>query len=292
MPIYNGNNRLSDIYSGNTSIGKVYVGNTLVFQKSGEDPPPPPPPEVRMDTAYGYLYNWYVIREQYMPTPRYIAATGWVVPTSTDYGDMINYIDGIFTGNMTNQIRSSRMFPAAHPRWLYGNENTIPVDGSKFGATPAGFRLRTNGTFAFISEQSRIWTGNMIGNTSNADASAMILSYANSAIEFFSTLNRGDGNTIRLMEDRILSLEEMLAIPDFTILENYYTGNDGKQYNCVKIFNRIYTENLRETKYRDGSSIIYGTSNVEWTDGSSARVPLRCAYNNDESLATGINIER
>jgi hypothetical protein len=202
---------------------------------------------------------------------------------------MINYIDGILTGNMTNQIRSSRMFPADHPRWLYGNENTIPVDESRFGATPAGWRGRVTGEFAFISEQNYIWAGNMIGNTSYSGATAMYLNYANSDINFLE-INRGQGNTIRLMDT--LSLEDASAIPDFTILENYYTGNDGKQYNCVKIFDKVYTENLRETQYRDGSSILYGTSNVEWTDGSSARVPLRCAYNNDESLATGINTER
>ena len=290
MPIYKGNNRLSDIYSGNTSIGKVYAGNTLVFQKSGEDPPPPPPPEVRMDTAYGYLYNWYVIREQYMPTPRYIAASGWVIPTATDYVNLFNYVNNNYPGGVSNKIRSSRMFPADHPRWMYGNENTIPTDDSKFGATPAGTRSRTTGSFGFISEQNYLWAGNMVGNINYSDATVIRLSYLSSNIDIFH-INRGQGCTIRAMET--LSLEEASAIPDFTILENWYTGNDGKQYNCVKIFDKVYTENLRETEYRDGSSIVYGTTNLEWTDGSSARISLRCAYNNDESLATGnINQEK
>ena len=288
MPIYNGNNRLSDIYSGNTSIGKVYVGNTLVFQKSGEDPPPPPPPEVRMDNAYGYLYNWYVIAQSTASVPRYINPQGWNIPTLTDFNNLKNYLDNTFpTDEIGKHMKSQRVVPASHPRWKYSSANPIE-NTTNFGAVPGGFRISHNGTFGFLEERSRIWANNSL---SALNAAIVELIYTSDRFDTTTingyplSYNKGTGCSIILYQS--LSLEEALAIPDFTILENWYTGNDGKQYNCVKIFNKIYTENLRETKYRGGSSITYGTSNLEWADGSSAKIPLRCAYNNDEFLATG-----
>ena len=61
------------------------------------------------------------------------------------------------------------------------------------------------------------------------------------------------------------------------------TGNDGKTYKTVKIGNQEWiAENLRETKYRDGSAIPVFTDNNQWAQLTTG---AWCIYDNDESNA-------
>ena len=60
-------------------------------------------------------------------------------------------------------------------------------------------------------------------------------------------------------------------------------GNDGKTYKTVKIGNQIWmAENLRETRYRDGSIIPVVIGDSQWTKLSTG---ARCVYDNNESNA-------
>ena len=62
------------------------------------------------------------------------------------------------------------------------------------------------------------------------------------------------------------------------------TGNDGTVYKTVKIGNQWWmAENLRETKYRDGSEIVLATH--DWMYNEDAARGIRCVYNNNESNA-------
>lgn len=59
--------------------------------------------------------------------------------------------------------------------------------------------------------------------------------------------------------------------------------NDGNEYKTVKIGNQIWmAENLRSTKYSDGSSIPNVTSNSTWANLNS---DAYCYYNNDPKNA-------
>ena len=58
-------------------------------------------------------------------------------------------------------------------------------------------------------------------------------------------------------------------------------GNDGKVYKTVKIGNQVWmAENLRETRYRDGSAIPVVTDAKQWTKLTTG---ARCAHYNKES---------
>jgi uncharacterized protein (TIGR02145 family) len=64
---------------------------------------------------------------------------------------------------------------------------------------------------------------------------------------------------------------------------NTMTGNDGKVYQTVKIGNQWWmAENLKETKFRDGSAIPNVTGKSSWVNRSTG---AWCFYNNDESNA-------
>jgi len=62
------------------------------------------------------------------------------------------------------------------------------------------------------------------------------------------------------------------------------TGNDGKTYKTVKIGGQWWmSENLRETKYRNGDAIPEVTDNSQW---GNLNTGARCSYGNEESNAT------
>ena len=61
------------------------------------------------------------------------------------------------------------------------------------------------------------------------------------------------------------------------------TGNDGKTYKTIIIGGQEWmAENLKETKYRDGSAIPDVTNNTAWIGLSTG---ARCAYDNNETTA-------
>jgi len=67
--------------------------------------------------------------------------------------------------------------------------------------------------------------------------------------------------------------------PEAMDIVNFY----GKTYRTVKIGDQWWlAENLKVTKYRDGSSILNVTDQEKWVYISTGAY---CAYNNDESNA-------
>lgn len=59
------------------------------------------------------------------------------------------------------------------------------------------------------------------------------------------------------------------------------TDIDGNIYHVVQIGNQLWTvENLKTTKYNDGTAIPNVTDNTEWTTTTDGAY---CAYNNDEN---------
>jgi hypothetical protein len=91
------------------------------------------------------------------------------------------------------------------------------------------------------------------------------------------------GCSLRCVRDTTVSED---SDADGTIYTNAYTGNDGKTYDAVKIGDQVWiNENLKETKYNDGTNIPELTVATDWendTDGA------RCAYNNDANSESDI----
>ena len=74
---------------------------------------------------------------------------------------------------------------------------------------------------------------------------------------------------------------KQVIVSESDIETSTMTGNDGKTYITVKIGNQWWmAENLRETKYRDGSLIPDESDDSDWSGLSTG---ARCAYKNDES---------
>jgi uncharacterized protein (TIGR02145 family) len=65
----------------------------------------------------------------------------------------------------------------------------------------------------------------------------------------------------------------------FTTDINTVTDNDGNVYNTIKLGTQVWMEeNLKTTKYNDGTSIPLITNNVQW---SNLTTDAFCWYNND-----------
>ena len=57
---------------------------------------------------------------------------------------------------------------------------------------------------------------------------------------------------------------------------------DGNEYNVIKIGDLYWTvENLKTTKFNDGTDIKLITDNEEWDDGWENNMPAYCYYDND-----------
>ena len=69
--------------------------------------------------------------------------------------------------------------------------------------------------------------------------------------------------------------------PDFICGESTVTDYQGNVYNTVKIGSQCWLkQNLRSTKYNDGTNIPNVTNNTTW---SNLTTPAYCWYNNDYS---------
>jgi|GEM_PF-2382008 len=75
-------------------------------------------------------------------------------------------------------------------------------------------------------------------------------------------------------DDRVINIDANAGFEIGTMI-----GNDGRTYQTIKIGNQWWmAENLRETKYRDGTLINCVTGNSNW---ASLNAGAYCAYNND-----------
>jgi hypothetical protein len=91
------------------------------------------------------------------------------------------------------------------------------------------------------------------------------------------------GFSLRCVRDTTVSED---SDADGTIYTNAYTGNDGKTYDAVKIGDQVWiNENLKETKYNDGTNIPELTVAADWADDTDG---ARCAYNNDANSESDI----
>lgn len=225
--------------------------------------------------VYGYLYNWFVVDN--------IAATGWRVPSRMDYINMLLYVGGVYyqgqylyAGGIVKGIRTS---PLQHPRWT--SPNTGAVDTYKLTIYSCGWRL-ANGGYSYIGNYSAHWASTQY----DANNGYYITNdYSNDTAQVGgANFSKKIGASIRLCRNATvdeLDIENELYIPELTVINNYYEGNDNTKYKCVRIDSLIWlTENLQETKYNSGTDIPIVTDNSSW---AALTTGARCVYNNDEN---------
>lgn len=224
--------------------------------------------------GYGLLYNWYATQDQQtgikygylyngsaITDIRNISASGWRVPTDSDWNTLISYCGGLAN---SNKLKDSG--------FLYWNDPNIGgTNEFGFNARGSGWRENYTGYFSYLNTTSCIW-----GST---------LQFSDGGYNFYSTLWLSYNQPANFFFDREDRGHSVRLVKDYTTLTHgqtgTYVGNDGRIYQTICIGTQEFTSsNLAETKYRNGDLIPEVTDNTAW---AALTTGARCSYNNDES---------
>lgn len=194
--------------------------------------------------SYGMLYNWYAATDV-----RNIAPVGWHVPSKAEYDTLIAYLGG-------STVAGGKLKETGITYW--DSPNTGATNETGFNAIGNGYRypgsgeLKVSAYFLTTTLNTTVCSYlQLLNNNSTA------ITYNN------SQLTRG--MAIRLVKDDTTDTGIM-------------TGNDGKQYSTVKIGTQVWmSENLEETKFRNGDIIPVVTDTAAWVSLTTAG---SCWYNN------------
>jgi len=126
-------------------------------------------------SVYCKLYNWYAVDD-----PRGLEPEGWRVPSSREWDNLINYLDG---NNVAGKKLKSRS-----GWYLEGNGD----NSSKFNALPGGGR-QADGTFSDIGSAGVWWSSS---ENSMIFADGFNLIYSDSK-ELRGTFNKTTGMSVR-----------------------------------------------------------------------------------------------
>ena len=127
---------------------------------------------------YGVLYNW--------PAAQAACPPGWQLPSDDEWQALVKFLGG--TAVAGGKMKSRRMDPDPHPRWIWPNEGATNESG--FSALPAGF-FYDNGHFGSRGSKTSFWSatlslsGSVWSQTLYSDAS-MIFRHAFAAQDGFS----------------------------------------------------------------------------------------------------------
>jgi uncharacterized protein (TIGR02145 family) len=208
------------------------------------------------DIKYGLLYNWFVATDA-----RNIANTGWHVPTSADIQTLIISAGGEVIGGC-----HIKEVGAIH--WDIANTGD---NSTGFTAVGAGYRSSTDGSFLFLN--------GLGGFFSSEDTPVGVILLFE--IEAFSdnigiVYSTGEESTDIIWKKTGLSIR---LIKNDSTDPLSYTGNDGKLYSTVKIGSQVWlSQNLAETRYRDGSVIPEEQNDAAW---EALATGAWCYYDND-----------
>ena len=144
---------------------------------------------------YGYLYNWYVIKDQ-----RQIAPEGWHVSSDGDWlklEEQMGMVGEYFGWKSAspNFDQGGRLKEAGTLHW--SGENTGATDEIGFCALPSGFREDKYGSFKWFGNFAYFGT-----RTYNSNNEYFMRALAFNSTEIFrNSLNVKTGLSIRLVKD-------------------------------------------------------------------------------------------
>jgi len=191
---------------------------------------------------YGYLYN-----ERAVIDARNMAPAGWHVSTEADWVTLYTYAGGqLVAGGKLREIGT------AH----WASPNTCATNDYGFNARGSGIRVQ-DGSFSSIYVQARWWTTTLHVDYDTNPGSCVLSKSTGTALYY----NFGMG--VRLVKDNSTNI-------------GYVIGNDGRRYSTVTIGTQVWmSENLKETRYRNGDSIPELQDNASWSATTSG---ARCYY--------------
>jgi len=200
---------------------------------------------------YGYLYNWYAGTDA-----KNIANVGWHNLTVADMVNLRLYLDP--TGTAYTNVAGGHMKSSGTTYW--NSPNTGADNSSKLDFRGSGDRDQV-GNFALNKGSCWIWNTQDLGGELGGGIATLANNSANFITESgYTSSSKRVGASIRLKKDTTTSQ------PDFTIIPNGYTGNDGQVYDTVVINGYEWLqENIKETKYRNGDAIPEVLNNTSWS---------------------------
>ena len=217
--------------------------------------------------GFGYLYNSDVFATDGLS----FANGSWRVPTKADWDALLAFPN--------DALRSKGLIIDNNGVWdgMYAGATNALMFTSLPGGLRDGFA-----NFNHATSSAYYWTS----TTHSGDATRFVVKVQEESSSTFTEIDafiRGNGASIRLV--RAASTPE-LAIPDGKTSENSallpYTGNDGTVYPTVKIGSLIWTrENLRETKFTNGTLITKSQTKDEWIVSFTNETPAYCEYSSD-----------
>jgi uncharacterized protein (TIGR02145 family) len=203
--------------------------------------------------CFGYLYNFYAVTGS---TSQSITSSDvWSVPSSDDWNTLSASVGG--NGNSLKLVDVTT---------YWNSSNTNATNASGFGGIGNGNRNINTG---FASQKIQ---GAYLSRTPYNQASSicMFLSVSNGTIQVGGEPSKFNGVAVRLVKNSTTLSPGQTGI---------YTGNDGKTYPTICIGTQEWmSKDLRETKYRNLSSIPNVTDNTAWFNLSTGAY---CVYNND-----------
>ena len=207
---------------------------------------------------YGALYNWYAATDV-----RNIANTGWHIPTAAEFS-----IIAVFLGG--EGIAGGKLKEIGFNYW--DSPNMVATNEVGFNARGAGLRL-DDGSFNSLKQVMGLWSVTEIGGY----AQIMEMYYNDPGVFIGDASYAGAGDEPK---NNAISIR---FVKDVTTLSNgdigTYTGNDGQIYGSICIDSQEWlSENIYETKYRDGSDIPIITDGPTW---GGLVTGAMCYYNND-----------
>lgn len=227
---------------------------------------------------YGYLYGWY-----YVENDR-IANSGWRVPSKNDWITLINEQNPLsdWNGNGWTVLNNPLIFgqriqPEPHPRWDVGFSSG--TNKLRLALYPNSLR-KEDGSFPtessdeYIGKMGFIWTSTV----GVQEKEGTLVKFTKNNIGIFGNTFKGFsdkkmGCGIRLIRN---ATSGELSLNDGAFVDDYI-GNDGKKYPAVKIGSLIWTtQNLSETKDKDGNYIPLIKDNTDWVNLNG-----RSCFNND-----------
>ncbi len=191
--------------------------------------------------TYGYLYNWYAVSDT-----KGLCPSGWNVPSESDWNTLSNFLgDEIFAGG--------KMKESGTTNWVSPNINANNESG--FSAIPSGFR-KFEGEFSNLGSFSIWWSSTIFDE--GDEVWALSVKNDNSTLSWSDLETFELGASIRCIKDTLFNVTSNstneYGKPCLNV--SNVIDIDGNNYNTVLIGNQCWLkENLKVTKYRDGSLI-------------------------------------
>ena len=211
-------------------------------------------------STYGYLYNWYAASDS-----RNICPSGWHLPSDEELTTLTTYLGG-------STVAGGKLKATGTTHW---SNNAGASNASGFTALGSGFRS-AGSEFSNIKTGTFFWSSS---SKSTVNAWQLFLTDNDNLTRRDSSPNE-NGFSIRCIKNKV---ESSTSCPGTPTVKDV----DGNTYNTVQIGEQCWTkENLKVTKYSDGSTIPLDNSGGTAGDGSgqtwSTRVSGgRTVYGND-----------